>query len=453
MQPADLIQPMLLASGSGTEVYRALDPRGRPVLLKRFFLKRAGNWKEHDLFEREAAVLERLEHPRIPQLLAHGQDEESLYLITPWIAGDSLAERLERGQLSSEAEILELAGQLLEILVWLHGQSPPVIHRDIKPSNLILNPDGELYLIDFGSVLLRLNPEGGSTVAGTFGYMAPEQFSGRALPASDLYALGATLVHLLSGRAPAEIPQDRLRLRFEAYVHCSADCRHWLARLLAPAPEERFASALDALRALSRFGPGNALVTDRYTPGSWLMLQPPDPASGIRLEPTAIGVEIVLPALALQKQHLGNWSLRRLPVGGLMVLTLGACVGLHLAPPLLPLMLPLLADGLYDGSRLLRLSRGQTHLRLDAHHLEIEVRLNELTVHRQQIARADVLDLRPATKGLRHVLNLIYLDGFGTQRSYALCLEPEPEVYQWLSSQIQAWRNGESDSVPCLPQA
>jgi serine/threonine protein kinase len=97
----------------------------------------------------------------------------------------------------------------------LHARVPPVLHRDIKPANVILRPDGAPVLVDFGAVrtVFRAAAEGGSTVVGTFGYMPFEQYMGQASPASDLYALGATLLHVITGRGPAEFATPRRRGR------------------------------------------------------------------------------------------------------------------------------------------------------------------------------------------------------------------------------------------------
>ncbi|HEY9843136.1 MAG TPA: serine/threonine-protein kinase, partial [Candidatus Obscuribacterales bacterium] len=180
-----------------------------------------------ELFEREARMLQSLQHPRIPRLLDffHEQNPEGVVLtmVMEHIAGPTLAERLDGGWRPPEAEVLEIARQGLELLKWLHGRQPTALHRDIKPSNLIWTDTGELYLIDFGAVKELFISKGSSTVIGTFGYMAPEQFIGQSVPASDLYGLGATLLHLLAGRAPAEIPQLGLRLDFRPYVSCSIE--------------------------------------------------------------------------------------------------------------------------------------------------------------------------------------------------------------------------------------
>nr|MDJ0746481.1 ankyrin repeat domain-containing protein [Xenococcaceae cyanobacterium MO_167.B27] len=129
---------------------------------------------------------------------------------------------------------------------------PPVIHRDIKPNNIIYSDEGKIYLVDFGAVqntyynsLMQ-----GSTVVGTYGYMAPEQFRGKAVSATDLYSLGATLLYLLTHRSPAELPQDTLKLDFRNSVAISESFADWLEQMLEPDTEDRFATAEVALSKL-----------------------------------------------------------------------------------------------------------------------------------------------------------------------------------------------------------
>ncbi|NEP02519.1 MAG: hypothetical protein F6K58_28500 [Symploca sp. SIO2E9] len=124
--------------------------------------------------------------------------------------------------------------------------------RDIKPSNLIWGEDDLVYLVDFGAVQNRAIKEGATfTVVGTYGYAPMEQFGGRAVAASDLYALGATLIHLLTGTTPAELPQQNLRIRFQEQVSLSPGMVSWIEKLTEPAPEQRFKTAAEALSALT----------------------------------------------------------------------------------------------------------------------------------------------------------------------------------------------------------
>lgn len=283
MRPDDLHARELIGQGPGTRVYRALGADGESVVLKTFSLTDAPGWKAHELFGREAKLMQGLQHPCLPRLLSYGSDEQQSWLIFAYIPGESLAARLEAGWHPDLAEVTDLARQLLELLVWLHERHPPVIHRDIKPSNLILAPDQQLYLIDFGSVLLQLKPGGGSTVAGTFGYMAPEQFSGRALPQSDLYSTGATLIQLLTGLAPSDLPQERLWLRFEDYLSAPESFKQWLRSLIHPLPEERCPSARQALETLERTLKGQTLTVSADSERSLaLQVKPPAPPVLVR---------------------------------------------------------------------------------------------------------------------------------------------------------------------------
>lgn len=251
-----------LAQGSDCSTYLVLDREQEQLcILKVLTLKTLGDWKRLELFKREARTLAHLTHPQIPALLDYFETTESgvMYccLVIRRVPGQTLAERVYRGLHLSEEHAFLIAVQVLRILDYLHSFQPPVIHRDVKPSNLLLDDQGILYLIDFGGVQEALMPSGagGSTMIGTYGYMAPEQFSGRALPQSDLYGLGATLVFLLSGREPANMPQQNLLLNFRPYVDCSARFANWIEHLLQPAPEQRFTTALQALEVLKEILP------------------------------------------------------------------------------------------------------------------------------------------------------------------------------------------------------
>jgi eukaryotic-like serine/threonine-protein kinase len=137
-------------------------------------------------------------------------------------------------------------------LIYLHELKPPVIHRDIKPQNILLQPNRKIALVDFGAVqdTYRNTQVGGSTVVGTYGYMPPEQFRGKAVAATDLYALGATILFLLTGRSPAELPEIKLKLSFRDSVDISSHFADWLDKMIEPAIEDRFSGAKQALKAL-----------------------------------------------------------------------------------------------------------------------------------------------------------------------------------------------------------
>lgn len=268
-----VFESLLNQSASATTVL-ARDPGGQAVVIKILLLKDSQSWKAFDLLQREAYVLQSLQHPAIPCLLAFGKisdpTEAGFYLVTEYIEAPSLQTKIDQGWRCNRSQMRQIALQILDVLDYLHHLLPPVIHRDLKPANLLLDADQKIYLIDFGGVQKQIASETdrGSTIIGTYGYMAPEQFGGRAVTQSDLYALGASLVHLLSGVAPAQMPQQGLRLVFEPYLALlPAHDVWWFKRLLDPEPLQRLQTADQARQALLEEqppppAPGPSLAVD-----------------------------------------------------------------------------------------------------------------------------------------------------------------------------------------------
>ncbi len=167
----------------------------------------AGLQKATELFEQEARRLQQLgEHPQIPTLLAYFQEDSRLYLVQQFMDGQNLLKQLQQHGTFNEDKIHNLLFNLLNILQIVHQQK--VIHRDIKPENIILRNDGKVVLIDFGASkqLTQTVMTGQGTMIGSLGYAPLEQMQGgEAYPASDLFSLGATCFHLLSGIHPWEL--------------------------------------------------------------------------------------------------------------------------------------------------------------------------------------------------------------------------------------------------------
>jgi len=217
-------------------------------------------WDDFKLFEREAKTLKSLSHPAIPQYLdyfeVNSPNNKGFALVQSYIPANSLEEHLKADKTFTESEVKEIAKDILGILTYLHQHQPPIIHRDIKPSNILLTTSStggksEVYLVDFGSVQTLAARESGTiTVVGTYGYMPPEQFGGRAVPASDLYSLGATLIYLVTGTHPADLPQTDLRIEFEQFSNISQGFSRWLKLLTEPSLNRRLSSAEAALKAL-----------------------------------------------------------------------------------------------------------------------------------------------------------------------------------------------------------
>ncbi|MEM9510690.1 MAG: serine/threonine-protein kinase [Cyanobacteria bacterium P01_E01_bin.35] len=219
-------------------------------------------WSEFKLFEREAKTLQNINHPAIPNYLDYFELDlphcKGFALVQEYIAAPSLEVALKAGRTFIESEITEIAIALLNILQYLHQQQPSIIHRDLKPSNILLgdrtgNSVGRVYLIDFGAVKNVAATDGGTiTVVGTYGYMPPEQFGGKTTPASDLYSLGATLIHLATGKHPAELPSKAGKIVFEPSVQLNYALIRWLNQLIEPSCDRRFDSATRALQTLQQ---------------------------------------------------------------------------------------------------------------------------------------------------------------------------------------------------------
>jgi len=231
-----------LGQGAQGTTWDAVDKReGRAVAVKAFDVRGAKAWKDVELAEREARVLSELEHPALPRYIEHFEEEGVLYLVMEKIEGTPLSRLQKRGPCMDEREVFRLLHEADRVLAYLHDRTPPVIHRDLKPSNVIRRTDGSFAFVDFGAVKDHLRPEGGSTVVGTFGYMAPEQFQGRAGPASDVYAIGATAIAMLSGHEPEKLAHRGLSLDVAAAVggRVSPAMVEVLSRMLEPDPDLR----------------------------------------------------------------------------------------------------------------------------------------------------------------------------------------------------------------------
>ncbi|HVI02407.1 MAG TPA: serine/threonine-protein kinase, partial [Enhygromyxa sp.] len=249
LQRYQIMEP--LGSGSQGHTYRAFDRElHEEVAIKVLSLRKAGEWKAFELFEREAQVLANLRHVGIPRYRDYFISEESgdYFLVMDLIEGRSLAEDLRAHGRIDEARLRALMLGLLDILEYLHSRTPPVIHRDIKPANVIVDAKDRVHLVDFGGVRVVTRVEGGSTMIGTFGYMAPEQLHGDAGPGVDLYALGATIVALATGRAADELPHEGLAIDLDQ-LPLPDRLRPVLARLLEPDPRKRARSVAE-VRAL-----------------------------------------------------------------------------------------------------------------------------------------------------------------------------------------------------------
>jgi serine/threonine protein kinase len=232
------------------------DPEAPPEIME----------QSREQFRREAVTLARLDHPNLPKVSDAFTEGERDYLVMDFVAGPDLRQVMEEkrrdGRFIDERTVIGWAGQLCDALEYLHSQAPPVLHRDIKPANIKLTPGGLVKLVDFGLVKL-LAPDDSRTITilqgrGTLAYTPLEQYggeSGHTDVRSDVYALGATLYHLLTNRPPADAKQRFLSPAVlvppkEINPRVSLRTERALLAAVAMHPDERPASAAVFCQAL-----------------------------------------------------------------------------------------------------------------------------------------------------------------------------------------------------------
>jgi serine/threonine protein kinase len=276
-----------LGRGGSGRTFRAVDrATSREVAVKVLSLRdTGGDWKRFDMFEREVGVLKTLEHPGIPRYIDSYASEATgdYFLVMELVPGQALSRRIAEHQRLDGPALRDLLQQGLAILEYLHGLSPPVIHRDIKPANLLLDPQGKLHVVDFGGVRKAAQIEGGTTMIGTFGYMAPEQLHGESGPSTDLFALGATIVALHAGMEADRLPHDGLRIDLDALALPPA-LEPALRRMLEPDPKQRVRTVAEVRQLLQ--GPARPLGgAASRSPGAPVAAQPSQalvPVDGLR---------------------------------------------------------------------------------------------------------------------------------------------------------------------------
>jgi serine/threonine-protein kinase len=228
-------------------VYKAVDAAGAEYAIKEMRDNFATEDERKEGIERfieEAELLHNLNHPAIPQVYRSFIDEGRYYLSMEFIYGEDLEEVLKREKRFPEPVVLRWADQLCDVLEYMH--SAGLIYRDMKPANIMIDRDGNVKLVDFGIAKL-LRPGQRNTMVGTPGYAPPEQYQGLATVESDIYALAATLHHLLTGRDPRDHPPFTFPPANTFNRAISAQTTKALEKALSMEVAERFHSA-DAFR-------------------------------------------------------------------------------------------------------------------------------------------------------------------------------------------------------------
>jgi tetratricopeptide (TPR) repeat protein len=263
----------LISRGSFGAVYEVDDARftGQRRALKEL-VPVAMNVQEFEesrrWFLREGEILGELNHPAIPRIWDSFEQQSRLYIVMQYIEGSTLEATLQTqpGKGLPAEQVLDWAAALCDVLEYLHGHQPPVVFRDLKPDNIMIESSGRLMLIDFG-IATRFAPQRIGTTIGTPGYAPPEQYQGLSEPRSDLYALGATLHHLLTGRDPTEQPPFSFPPLDPGALRISPALARMIDRSLSFILSERPASIVEfrqALFARSGSRPALSMSGTRY---------------------------------------------------------------------------------------------------------------------------------------------------------------------------------------------
>ena len=204
----------VIGKGGMSVVYLAMDKNlNKQWAVKE--VKRVANDAKNDVVVNsllaEANLMKKLDHPNLPRIVDIIETGETLFVVMDYIEGESLEKIVQLYGPQPEEVVIDWAKQLCMVLGYLHNQNPPIIYRDMKPANVMLKPEGTLKVIDFGIAReYKIDSLKDTTNLGTRGYAAPEQYEGKGQTdqRTDIYCLGVTLHHLLTGKYPEEYPYE-----------------------------------------------------------------------------------------------------------------------------------------------------------------------------------------------------------------------------------------------------
>lgn len=212
-------------------------------------------------FLAEPNILKKLKHPGIPRIIDIFYENDNLYMVEDYIEGENLKEYVKRkGSLNTE-EICKIASKIGQIVEYLHSFDPPIIHRDLKPSNIMITPEGEVVLIDFGiSRVYKPGQESDTVYIGSRGYAAPEQFygTGQSSTQTDIYALGAVIYFMITGKAPSTALEPLYDENYDGNVN--VDIREIIKRAMKIKVEERYGSIQEMSKEIHKVSETEATI-------------------------------------------------------------------------------------------------------------------------------------------------------------------------------------------------
>jgi eukaryotic-like serine/threonine-protein kinase len=345
----------IIKEGGQGAVYETIGDDGKVYAVKEM-LDRFTDPKEEaeavERFEAEAELLRRLKHERIPKVYVDFKDEGRQYLSMEFVRGQDLEDVIKQRRVIPEQQALQWASQIFDVLAYLHGHKPePIIFRDMKPSNVMVEPDTNVKLIDFGIAKVFQHAQRGTQI-GTPGYAPPEQYQGLATPASDIYAFGATLHHMLTGRDPRDEPPFSFPPIYGLNPRVSKRTSDAIQKALQMKPEDRYATieefrdALLPAPAQVRVAPKTTALPPTPPAATASAARPAGPAAATvpvaRPAPTQPAAAQPIQATAAPSKRRGGGFLRVMLVL-LLLIGLGGIITMVAFPDLASQIVPGLA--------------------------------------------------------------------------------------------------------------
>lgn len=248
----------MIGKGGMSEVYLAMDKNLNKQWAVKEIKKRARDKNNEVVVQSaiaEANMMKKLDHPCLPRIVDIIDKEDVIYIVMDYIEGEPLNKVIERTGAQPQETVIEWAEDLCGVLDYLHTQNPPIIYRDMKPANIMLQPNGNIKLIDFGIAREYKEQNLEDTVSlGTKGYAAPEQFGGKGQTdaRTDIYCLGVTLYHLVTGKNPCEPPYEIYPIRYWN-PELSSGLESIILKCTMINPEERYQSCAELLYAIMHY--------------------------------------------------------------------------------------------------------------------------------------------------------------------------------------------------------
>ncbi len=248
----------MIGKGGMSEVYLAMDKNLNKQWAVKEIKKRVRDKNNEVVVQSaiaEANMMKNLDHPCLPRIVDIIDREDVIYVIMDYIEGEPLSRILEKFGVQSQENVIEWGKELCGVLDYLHTQNPPIIYRDMKPANIMLQPNGNIKLIDFGIAREYKEQNLEDTInLGTKGYAAPEQFGGKGQTdaRTDIYCLGVTLYHLVTGKNPCEPPYEIYPIRYWK-PELSSGLESIILKCTQLNPAERYESCAEVLYAINHY--------------------------------------------------------------------------------------------------------------------------------------------------------------------------------------------------------